>query len=135
ILMGLQTRLAGTPGTASYINGLDGGILPASMQMVLTPHVLAGTTHEFEWSIDTTGSANPLTFLGGEFDGNPGTPAQNGNNGTPAIPSSILNALGWTAYMQDVPAHIGAELKVTENAIGSAAVDSKMDLHWSASAP
>src|SRR5207244_2151617 len=66
IMMGLQTRLPGTPGTASYVNGLDGGILPVSMQMVLTPHVLAGTTHEFEWSIDTAGQTNPVTFLGGE---------------------------------------------------------------------
>src|SRR5262249_31002 len=79
-------------------------------------------THAFEWSIDTTGATNPLTFLSGEFDGNPGS-------------NTILNALGWSAYVQDVPAHIGAELKVAENAIGSPAVDSKMDLHWPASAP
>ena len=47
---------------------MDGGIAPATMQMVLTPHVLGGTTHAFEWSVDTTGAANPLTFLSGEFE-------------------------------------------------------------------
>ncbi|HJZ58631.1 MAG TPA: hypothetical protein VKE74_27060, partial [Gemmataceae bacterium] len=122
LLMGFQTRLPGTPGQADYTTGADGGNAPATMQMVLTPHILAGTTHAFEWSIDTTGATNPLTFLSGEFDGNPGS-------------NTILNALGWSAYVQDVPAHIGAELKVAENAIGSPAVDSKMDLHWTASAP
>ena len=120
ILMGFQTRLPGTPGQQDYVTGIDGGVAPATMQMVLTPHVLAGTTHDFEWTVDTTGAANPITFLSGEFDGNPGS-------------NSILNALGWSAYVQNVPAHIGAEIKVAENAIGSAAVDSKMDLHWTAS--
>src|SRR5439155_23068607 len=122
LLMGFQTRLPGTPGQVDYTTGVDGGSAPATMQMVLTPHVLAGTTHAFEWSVDTTGAANPLTFLSGEFDGDPGS-------------NTILNALGWSAYVKDVPAHVGAELKVAENAIGSPAVDSKMDLHWTASAP
>lgn len=121
IMMGFQTRLPGIPGQLSYINGLDGGNVPLTMQMVVTPHILAGTTHAFEWAIDTTGAANPLTFLAGEFDGNPAS-------------NTIVDALGWSAYVQNVPAHIGAELKVAENAIGSPAVDSKMDLHWTASA-
>lgn len=121
LLMGFQTRLAGTtPGTTDYIYGTPGGIAPATLQMVLTPHILAGTTHDFEWTIDTTGAANPLTFFSGEFDGDPGS-------------NTIVNALGWSAYVQNVPAHIEAELKVAENAIGSPAVDSKMDLHWTAS--
>ncbi len=120
LMMGFQSRLPGTPGQASYVTGLDGGNAPATMQMVLTPHVLAGTNHTFEWSIDTTGATNPLTFLAGEFDGNPGS-------------NSVVDALGWSAYVQNVPAHIGTELTVAENALGSPAVDSKMDLHWTAS--
>lgn len=120
LVMGFQTRLAGTPGAANYITGVDGGIVPATMQMVLTPHILGGTTHEFEWTMQTTGAANPLAFYAGEFDGNPGKQA--------------INVLGWQAYVQDVPGTIGAEIKVSENAIGSAAVASNMDLHWTASA-
>src|SRR5262249_118324 len=122
LMMGYQTRLPGTPGQANYVTGIDGGIAPVTMQMVLTPHILGGTTHEFEWAVDTTGAANPVTFLGGEFDG-----ARGKNTGG--------KALGGTAYVKDVPAHFGTELKVAENAIGSPAVDSKVDLHWTASAP
>ena len=73
IMMGFQTRLAGTPGTPGYITGLDGGIAPVTTQMVITPHVLAGTMHEFEWDVQTTGASNPITFLSGEFDGNNAT--------------------------------------------------------------
>jgi hypothetical protein len=120
LFMGFQTRLPGTPGTPSYVTGVDGGVAPATMQMVLTPNVLGGTTHEFKWDILTTGAANPITFVSGAFDGNPGS-------------NAVLNALGWSAYVQDVPNQIGAEIKVAENAIGSPAVDSKMDLRWTAS--
>ena len=119
LMMGFQTRLPGIPGTASYTTGLDGGIAPETVQMVLTPHILAGTTHTFEWDVVTTGATNPITFLSGEFDGDNST--------------HVLNALGWEAYIQNVPSHISAQIIVAENAIGSPAVDSLMDLNWTAS--
>ena len=36
LMMGLQTRLPGIAGQPSYTTGLDGGILPVTMEMVMT---------------------------------------------------------------------------------------------------
>ncbi|MCH5377301.1 MAG: hypothetical protein JJ992_25340, partial [Planctomycetes bacterium] len=123
LLMGFQTRAPGVSGMDSYTSGLDGGVAPESLEMVLTTHVLAGTEHDFEWEIHTTGADNPLTFVAGEFDGDP----------LDLTPPRILNALAFSAYVADVPDHIQVDLSVAESELNGAAAESLFDLQWEAS--
>ena len=123
LLMGFETRLPGTPGTDAYKSGIDGGIAPESVEMVLTSHVLAGTEHDFEWDIATSGAANPLTFVGGEFDGDPVNLTQ----------PRIENAIGFSAYVEDVPDQINVDLSVSESKLNGPASTSFFDMLWTAS--
>ena len=125
IVMGFETRLPGVPGTDSYKSGTDGGVVPVSVEMVLTPHVLSGTEHSFQWDITTSGDSNPLTFMGGAFDGDP----------LNLTPPRILNALAFSAYVADVPDNIHVDLTVGESALEGPATDSFFDIDWTASDP
>ena len=114
LFMGFETRLAGGD------NGMPGGIAPLHEKITFTPHILAGTNHTFDLAFDTTGASNPLTFLAGHFDGTSLT--------------GILDADAISAYVQNVPSHIGVGLTVNENALVGPTTDTFFDISWSASA-
>ena len=122
LLMGFETRVPGIPGTESYKTGIDGGIAPESIEMILTTHTLAGTDHDFEWDITTTNAANPLAFVAGEFDGDP----------LNSTPPRIENAMGFSAYVAEVPDNINVDLTVGESGLNGPASDSFFDLLWTA---
>ncbi len=99
-----------------------GGHAPESVQIALTPDILAGTAHTFEMGISTTDPSGPLTFFGGHFDGDPGL--------TP------INVIGFSAHADPVPASIALSVEVDFSQIlAGGATNSDVSVGWDASAP
>jgi hypothetical protein len=113
LFMGYQTTAAG---------GAAGGIAPATEEINFTPNVLAGTTHTFKVTMQTTGSSNPLRFLAGAFDGTNLT--------------GVLDARAMSALVEPVPASITLGLGVSESLLspGPGGTDSSLNVSWTASA-
>ena len=61
-----------------------GGHAPASVEYVITPHVLDGADHLLDLQVNTVGAANPVQFLGGHFDGTAATGVQNALGSPPS---------------------------------------------------
>ena len=103
--------------------GGDGGIAPLTEEFQLTPHILAGTSHDFTLTMVTSGQENPMRFQAGHFDG--------------TTASGIQNAIGIEAYVQGtplvVPNTIALSLSTDENAIGNPLTDSGLSINWTAS--
>lgn len=113
LFFGYQTTAAG---------GGVGGFAPATEEINFTPNVLAGTAHQFDVTMATTGSSNPLRFLAGEFDGTSTT--------------GILDARAMSALVEPVPASIHLGVGVSESALspGPGGTDTSLNLSWTASA-
>jgi hypothetical protein len=98
-----------------------GGSAPTSVQIDLTPDILGGTTHVFDLNVATTGADNPVRFLGGAFDGDPGL--------TP------VNAIGFSALTDPVPANLELVLDVDFSQILMGGTSqSDVAVSWTASA-
>jgi hypothetical protein len=118
LVLGFQTSAAG---------GAPGGYAPQQEVIDLTPctsadptsGTLAGTSHMFQATMATTGAANPLSFILGNLDGTNLT--------------GTLNAAGFRAYVENVPATINATVTTAESALTSP-VNSSFALNWQASA-
>ena len=100
-----------------------GGHAPASVEYVITPHVLGGADHLLDLQVNTVGAANPVQFLGGHFDGTAAT--------------GVQNALGIAALADPVPASMTFGMDVAQNLFSPtpAATNSLFDLTYTASAP
>ncbi|MEN8235792.1 MAG: hypothetical protein ABFR89_12825, partial [Actinomycetota bacterium] len=99
-----------------------GGHAAESVQIALTPDILGGTAHLFEMDIATTNPSGPLTFFGGHFDGDPSL--------TP------INALGFSAHTDPVPANIALSVDVDFSEIlAGGATNSDVTVGWDASEP
>src|SRR6266545_2866409 len=114
LFIGYQTTAAG---------GAVGGIAPLSEEIQFTPNVVAGTTHTFLTTMNTSGASNPVRFEAGHFDGTNLT--------------GILNADALSALVEPVPATINLGLGVSESILspGPGGTNSSIDLTWTASAP
>jgi hypothetical protein len=109
LVMGFQTRATGdTPG----------GYAPLHEVITLTPGTLAGTSHTFTATMSTTGADNPLSFILGNLDGTNVT--------------GTLNAAGFRAYVENVPATISTTVTTSETSLASP-VNSQFNLNWLAS--
>lgn len=114
LFIGYQTNSAG---------GGAGGIAPLNEEFRIIPGTLAGTSHDFILRMNTTGAANPMTFIAGHFDGN----AEDG----------IENALGMQAYVEPVPASIEIGFDLNQSALtnpGSTS-GSLVNFDWTSSQP
>ncbi|MEO6045790.1 MAG: hypothetical protein ABIQ47_17970, partial [Tepidiformaceae bacterium] len=116
LFLGYQTTAA---------NGAAGGKAPLTEEFQLTPHILAGTSHNFELTMLTGGQVNPMTFQAGHFDG--------------TTASGIQNAIGIQAYVEGtvpnpvVPNSIALTLSTSENAIGVPLTNTGLSINWTAS--
>jgi hypothetical protein len=109
LVIGFQTRGAGNT---------VGGHAPLQEVITLTPGILAGTSHSFQATMTTTGADNPLSFIIGNLDGTNLT--------------GTLNAAGFRAYVENVPATISTTVTTTESALFSP-INSSFALNWQAS--
>ena len=99
-----------------------GGHAPASVRIDLMPNVLGGTAHLFEMDLATAGADNPVRFVGGHFDGDPG--------------AAPVNAIGFSAHADPVPATItlGVDVDFSQILAGGA-THSEVGVTWLASEP
>jgi hypothetical protein len=109
LVMGFQTSAPG---------GAPGGYAPLQEVITLTPGTLAGTSHSFTATMSTTAADNPLSFILGNLDGTNLT--------------GTLNAAGFRAYVENVPATITTTVTTSETSLASP-IDSSFNLNWQAS--
>lgn len=112
--------------TTSPFNGTvypAGGSAPATVQYLITPHLLGGANHVLDLQINTTGALNPVQFLGGHFDGTSTT--------------GVQNVLGIAALADPVPASMTYSMDVAQNLFSATptTTNSQFGLSYSASSP
>src|SRR5262249_45137890 len=82
------------------------------------PGTLAGISHSFQATMNTTGADNPLSFILGNLDGTNLT--------------GTLNAAGFRAYVENVPATINTTVTTSETSLATP-IKSSFNLNWQAS--
>jgi len=113
--------------TGAFSGGPDypaGGNAPATTEINFYPAVVGGLDHNFQVTVATTGSGNPVRFIAGHFDGTNLT--------------GILNADAQGILTDPVPASFTIGLGVNDNALSSlpgVLMASKLDLSWTATSP
>ena len=118
LFLGYETRAVG---------GGAGGKAPLTEEFQLTPHILGGTSHNFELTMLTGGQVNPMVFQAGHFDGTTAT--------------GLQNFIGMEAYVEGsapspvVPYSIALTLSTNENALLTPLTNSGLTIGWTASSP
>jgi len=99
-----------------------GGHAPAAVRVrFISWGALAGTDHEFEVTVQTTGADNPVLFAAGHFDG--------------ARFTGTHDALAVTATADPVPDEFRIDLRVGNTPLFQPTFDTSVGLGWTASQP